>query len=116
MSGKTVWTFSGATFTRVVQDEFEPTFNGRHPYVKDTVLGATTAAGSYIDLAGFEVGSLSMRIEFTSSALRDAFLGYQGTVATLSNTRGRTYSALLVDFKRIDDGRHWWADAVWEQR
>jgi len=116
MSGKTVWTFGAATFTRPVPEEFEPTFNGKHPYTKDLVLGATTAAHSYVDLAGFEVGPLAMRIEFTSSALRDAFLAYQGTVATLSNTRGRTYTALLVDFKRIDDGHHWWADAVWEQR
>lgn len=116
MAGKTVWTFNGATFTRVVEETFEPTFNGRHPYTKDLVLGATTAGGSYVDLAGFEVGPLSMRVEFTSSALRDAFLANQGVTATLSNTRGRSYTALLVDFKRIDDGVHWWAEAVWEQR
>ena len=120
MSGKTVWTFVAtpgtATFTRVVNDEFEPTFNGKYPYTKDLVLGATTAGGSYIDLAAFEVGPMSMRIEFTSSALRDAFLAYPGLTGTLSNTRSRTYTAMLVDFKRIDDGVHWWADVVWEQR
>ncbi len=114
---KTIWTFNATyTFTRVVQDEFEPTFNGKYQYTKDLVLGATTAAQSYIDLGGFEVGPMSMRIEFTSSALRDAFLANYGITATLSNTRSRTYTAILLDIKRIDDGVHWWADVVWEQR
>jgi hypothetical protein len=116
MSGKTIWTFNGSSFTRIVSDEYAPRFDGKYQYTKDLVLGATTAAQSYVDLGAFEVGSISMRIEFTSEALRNTFQSYIGLTATLSNTRGRSYTAMLVSVQRVDTYNQWLADATWEQR
>ncbi len=101
---------------REVSDEYAPRFDGKYTYTKDLVLGATTAAQSYVDLGAFEVGPLTMKIEFTSEALRNTFQALIGTSATLSNTRGRSYTALLIEVKRIDTYTRWLAEATWEAR
>jgi hypothetical protein len=114
---KTVWTFNTtATFTQLVSDEYNERFDGKYQYTKDLVLGATTAAQSYVDLGAFEVGPLTLRIEFTTSALRNTFQGMIGTTATLSNTNGRSYTAMLTEVRRIENGGMYLADATWEQR
>jgi hypothetical protein len=114
---KTVWTFSGSSFYRIVSDEFAPRFDGKYQYTKDLVLGATSSADSYIDLGAFEVAPLQLRIEFDTEALRNTFQSLIGTSGTLSNTRGRSYSAILVGVMRVDaKGGRWLADATWEAR
>jgi len=117
MSGKTIWQFAGSSFYREVGgDEYAPRFDGKMNTTKDLVLGATTAAQSYVDLGAFEVAPLTMKIEFTTEAARNTFQALLGTSGTLSNTRGRSYTALLVEVKRIDTFTRWLAEATWEQR
>lgn len=114
---RVVWTFNTtATFFQHVGSEYRGRFDGKYQYVKDLVLGATTAAQAYIDLGAFEVGPLTMRIEFTSSALRNTFQGMQGTTATLSNSLGLSYTAILLQADRIENGGLYLVDAMWEQR
>lgn len=114
---RVVWTFNTtATFKQVVGDEYKGRFDGKYVYTKDLVLGATSASDSYVDLGAFEVTPLTMRIEFTTSTLRNTFQAMQGTTATLSNTLGLSYTALLVQVDRIENGGMYLADAVWEQR
>lgn len=115
--GQTVWSFGSSTFVRIVSgDEFAPRFDGKWLYTKDVVLGATLASQSYIDLGAREVGPMTMRIEFTSEALRNTFTDLNGTVGTLANTKGRSYTALLVAVSRVDSFTRWLADATWEVR
>lgn len=121
MNRITEWQFAvagvaTAYFARQVGDEFQPRFDGKWQYTKDLVLGATTSAQSYTDLGTFEIAPLQMRIEFGSEAGRQTFQGLHGMVGTLSNTRGRSYTALLVSVTRIDTANEWLADAVFEAR
>jgi hypothetical protein len=113
---RTVWTFVSSSFYQHVGEEYQGRFDGKYNYTKDLVLGATTAAQSYVDLGAFEVGPLTMRIEFNSSALRQTFQALMGTTGTLSNSVGLSYTALLVDVKRIDGLSVFRCDATWEQR
>jgi hypothetical protein len=113
---RVIWQFSGSSFYQLVNDEYAGRFDGKYIFTKDIVLGATTAAQSYIDLGAFEVTPLTMRIEFTTSAARQTFQALIGTTATLSNTLGISYTAILVDCRRVENGGMYLADAVWEQR
>jgi hypothetical protein len=116
ITGRTLWAFSGSYFVREVTDEYAPRFDGKQNYTKDLVLGATTSAQSYVDIGAFEVAPLTMKIEFETEAARNTFQALIGTSGTLSNTRGRSYTALLVEVKRIDTYTRWLAEATWEAR
>lgn len=116
---KTIYTFSASTFTRAISgDEFDPWFESTVEYTKDVVLGATAGADSYIDIGAGGAAPLSLRAAFASSAARATLLALLGTAHTLSNTRGRSASALLTKARAIDTGLVgvWYADLVFEQR
>jgi hypothetical protein len=118
---RTIWTYtptvgSPASFYQLVGDEYQARFDGKWQYTKDLVLGATTAAQSYIDMGAFEVTPLNLRCEFDTSALRNAFQTLHGTVGTLSNTNGLSYAVLLVEVRRIENGGMFIAESVWEAR
>lgn len=104
------------TFYQLVSDEYAGRFDGEYLITKDLVLGATTAAQSYVDLGAFVVGPLTLRCEFSSSALRNTFQSTIGTTGTLSNSLGISYTALLVKATRIENGGLYIVDAMWEQR
>lgn len=119
MSSRTVYTFNSSDFYRVAGgDELDPWFESTVEITKDLVLGATSAAASYIDTGAYAAGPLSFRAAFTSSAARATFLALLGTTHTLSNTRGRSSSAMLTKAKAIDAGGayQWYCDVSFEQR
>ena len=119
MSGKTVWTFIGLTATRPVDsDTYEPWYEAKLNYTRDLVLGATTAADSYLDVGAAEVPPLALRFEFASDSARQAFINLRGQTGTLSNTRGYSTTAMLVSTKRINTGMPsvFWLDLLFEAR
>jgi hypothetical protein len=117
--GRTLWSFADVSFFyELVNDDYQQRFDGEYQYTKDIVLGATTAAQSYIDLGGFVVAPMQKRIAFSTSAARQTFQALIGTTATLSNDAGLSYTATLLKVTRIEGGGGiiYRADAIWEQR
>lgn len=117
MSAET-WTFDGVTFERIISgDTIEPWFSEVLNYTKDTVLGATTAAQSYIDQGAVEVPPFEIRASFSSESARDAFLAKRYLTKTLSNTNGYSGTALLAKAKRANGGgTFYFVDCVFELR
>lgn len=117
---RTVWTFTvGATAIAMydqVGDDYEQYFNGSLQTTKDTVLGATTAAQSYVDVGAFVVPPVSRRYEFLTSANRNVFYALQGSTGTLASSTGLSYTVLLTACKRIEGAIYPRADVTWEQR
>ncbi len=119
MSGKTVWTFRSTTFSRAISsDEFDPWFEEDPQITKDTVLGATAAADSYIDIGATAYGPLELRAAFSSSSTREMFITNNLLQSgTLSNTRSRSATALLIKARRIDaPPGYYYADCTFEKR
>jgi hypothetical protein len=96
------WTFDGVSARRVTSDEFDPWFPISGLYTKDVVLDARTAADSYTDIGAWQFDVLEMRWEFTTEAARDTMINKLLTIGTLSNSAGRTTSALLVRARRVN--------------
>ena len=115
---RVTWQFSGSSFYRHSGEEFAPRFDAKVGYTKDTVLGATSAAQSYLDIGATEVGPLTLRCEFETEAARQTFQALIGTTGTLSNTAGLSYTATLLKVTRIEGGGGsiYRADTTWEQR
>lgn len=120
MSLRTTYTINGSiTFQRVLPSpEFDPWFNSHVEYTKDPVLGATSAADSYVDVGALVVDTLSMRASLSSLSARTALLALQGQEVTLSNTRGQSGKVLVVNAKAVDRGDPgtFYVDMVLEQR
>jgi hypothetical protein len=114
-SGITVYTFQSITFARVADgDSLEPWFSGSgQGYTKDVVLGG---ASVYLDVGATIYGPLSFRASFLSSADRAAFVALLFTSATLSNTRGRSGTAVLTKATPIDEGlyKQYFCDVAFE--
>jgi hypothetical protein len=114
---RTVWTFNTtATFYEFAAEDYQQRFDGEYQYTKDIVLGATTAAQSYVDLGAFVVAPMTKKIEFTTSAARQSFQAMIGTTATLSSSTGLSYTATLLRVTRIEGAIYPRAEAMWEQR
>lgn len=111
----TTWTFDGLTFSREAAEGFVPWFVSRAEYTRDAVLSDTTAR-SYIDLGATVREPLEVRAVFASSAARETFIGKLRTSGTLSNTRSRSATAVLVKAARVDLGRayRWGLDLTFE--
>lgn len=115
---KTTYTFRSSTFTRILDsDTFEPWFNAEPTVTKDAVLGATSASQSYIDIGATVIAPLHIRAEFASNAARNTFITNNLLQSgTLSNTRSRSATALLVRAVALDAFPLFYADLTFEQR
>ena len=106
-----------ATIREVSGDEFPPWFDAEPQITKDAVLGATTAAQSYLDTGAIVYPPLTIRAAFASSSARETFITANLLQSgTLANTRSRSATALLVKAVRLDALPRYLADLTFELR
>ena len=103
--GRTIWTFDGIDFRRLLtSDEWQPRFSITGLYTKDIVLGATTAADSYVDTGAWQFEPLEMRAVFDTDADRDNMILKLLSSGALTNDTGLAVTAMLVKAWRVNIG------------
>ncbi len=119
MAGKTIYVFSGISFTRGADsDEVVPWFFAEDQYTEDPVLPLTTMGGGQISKVYTDIGAavappLLFRGSCLSAADRYTLKNARRTVGTLTSTAG-PFSATVLLFKAIpvNQGtyRNYWID------
>ena len=107
MTMHTTWTFDGLAFSRETAEDFTPWFASEVAVTEDAVLPDGATSRSYIDLGATTHPPLQLRARFDTSAERETFIGKLRTQALLTNTRGRSATALLEKAARVDAGRRY---------
>lgn len=96
----TIYTFRGISFRRIAEPGFEPWWGITAEYTADPVLRGSQ---QYVDIGGVTFPPLTIRAWFSSLADRTAFKLFTALPpSTLSNDRGRTAQAILVQTTEVD--------------
>jgi hypothetical protein len=113
---RTGYTFTpaGVTFYRITGDELEPWLYPDPQFVKDAILGGSSA---YLDFGADVYPPLTFRASCASAADRLALIAALRAQGTLSNTRGHSDTVTLVKARPINSNPYdlWQLDVSFER-